>query len=117
MQRTILDKIVDLDASHYICRVLADLLNSGISYLIVYQSYFFQKYLMGYRRKTPTVLLCKSIVISIQRFQILHIIAFSTIYNSSVLFSGARVSLNHSLVPQLHILYKECKQILNNCTV
>ena len=56
---------------------------------------------MGYRRKTPAVLLCKSIVISIQWFQILHIITFSTIYNLAVLFSGARVSQNFSLVPQL----------------
>ena len=56
---------------------------------------------MGYRRKTPAVLLCKSIVISIQWFQIPHIITFSTIYNLAVLFSGARVSQNLSLVPQL----------------
>ena len=58
---------------------------------------------MGYRRKTPAVLLCKSIVISIQWFQILHIITFSTIYNLAVLFSGARVSQNFSLVPQLYV--------------
>ena len=63
---------------------------------------------MGYRRKTPAVLLCKSIVISIQWFQILHIITFSTIYNLAVLFSGARVSQSFSLVPQL----EACRQIL-----
>ena len=33
---------VDTDVTHYICRILADLLNSGRSYLIVYQSYFSQ---------------------------------------------------------------------------
>ena len=79
-----------------ICRILDDLLYSGGSYLIVYQSYVSQVH-----RKTPAVLLCKSIVISIQWFHILHIITFSTIYNSTVLFSGARVSQNLSLVPQL----------------
>ena len=42
MQRTIYDMNADTDASHYICRILANLLNSGGSYLIVYQSYFSQ---------------------------------------------------------------------------
>ena len=56
---------------------------------------------MGYRRETPALLLCKSIVISIQWFQIPHIITFSTIYNLAELFSGARVSQNLSFVPQL----------------
>ena len=73
---------------------------------------------MGYRRKTPAVLLCKSIVISIQWFQIPHIITFTTIYNLAVLFLGARVSQNHSLVPQLivyivvcfaHFIYASCR--------
>ena len=41
-KKTILDMNVDTDVSHYICRILADLLNSGRSYLIVYQSYFSQ---------------------------------------------------------------------------
>ena len=58
---------------------------------------------MGYHRKTHAVLLCKSIVISIQWFQMPHIITFSTIYNLAVLFSGARVSQNLSLVPQLYV--------------
>ena len=56
---------------------------------------------MGYHRKKPALFLCKSIVISIQWFQIPHIITFSTIHNLAVLFSGARVSQNLSLVPQL----------------
>ena len=56
---------------------------------------------MGYHRKTHAVLLCKLIVISIQWFQMPHIITFSTMYNLAVLFSGARVSQNLSLVPQL----------------
>ena len=42
MQRTILDMNADTDVSHYICRILANLLNSGRSYLIVYQSHFLQ---------------------------------------------------------------------------
>ena len=62
---------------------------------------------MGYHRKTHAVLLCKSIVISIQWFQMPHIITFSTIYNLAVLFSGARVSQNLSLVPQLVPLHKK----------
>ena len=33
---------VDTDVSHYNCRIYADLLNSGRSYSIVYQSYFSQ---------------------------------------------------------------------------
>ena len=37
---------------------------------------------------------------SIQWFQMPHLITFSTIYNLAVLFSGARVSQNLSLVPQ-----------------
>ena len=41
-QRTVLDMNVDTDVSHYICRILASLLNSGRSYFIVYQSYFSQ---------------------------------------------------------------------------
>ena len=41
-KKTILEMNVDTDVSHYICRILADLLNSGRSYLIVYQSYFSQ---------------------------------------------------------------------------
>ena len=60
---------------------------------------------MGYHRKTHAVLLCKSIVISIQWFQMPHIITFSTMYNLAVLFSGARVSQNLSLVPQLLPLF------------
>ena len=52
---------VDTDVTHYICQILADLLNSGRSYSIVYQSV-----LNGLPYKTPTVLLRKSIVISIQ---------------------------------------------------
>ena len=40
--KNILDMNVDTDVSHYICRILADLLNSGRSYLIVYLSYFSQ---------------------------------------------------------------------------
>ena len=78
MQRTVLDMNVDTDVSHYICRILANLINSGRSYLIVYQSYFSQV-LNGLLYKTPAVLLCKSIVISIQWFQIPHTITFSTI--------------------------------------
>ena len=42
MQRTILDMNADTDVSHYICRILPNLLNSGRSYLIVYKSYFSQ---------------------------------------------------------------------------
>ena len=42
MQRTILDMNVDTYVSHYICRISDDLLYSGGSYLIVYQSYFSQ---------------------------------------------------------------------------
>ena len=38
----ILDMSVDTDVNHYICRILANFLNSGRSYLIVYQSYFSQ---------------------------------------------------------------------------
>ena len=56
---------------------------------------------MGYRRKTHAVSLCKSIMSSIQWFQIHHIITFSTIYNKAVGHSGARVSPFHTLVPQL----------------
>ena len=41
-KKTILDMNVDTDLSHYICRILDDLLYSGGSYLIVYQSYFSQ---------------------------------------------------------------------------
>ena len=37
-----LDMNVDTDGSHYICRILADLLNSERSYLIIYQFYFSQ---------------------------------------------------------------------------
>ena len=59
---------------------------------------------MGYHRKTHAVLLCKSVVISIQWFQMPHIITFSTIYNLAVLFSGARVSQNLSLVLQLNVI-------------
>ena len=42
MKRTILDTNADTDVSHYICRILANLLNSGGSYSTVYQSYFSQ---------------------------------------------------------------------------
>ena len=56
---------------------------------------------MGHRRKTSAASLCNSIVTSMQRFHILHISTFLIIYYSTVLFLGARVSLNHSLVPQL----------------
>ena len=94
MQRTILDTNTDTDVNYYICRILADLLHSGRSYLIVYQSYFSQ----AFYGLPPAVLLCKSIVISIQWFQIPHIITFSNIYNLAVSFSGARVSQNLSLV-------------------
>ena len=61
----ILHKSVDTDVNHYICRILASFLNSGRSYLIVYQSYFSQV-LNRLPYKTPAGLLCKSIVISIQ---------------------------------------------------
>ena len=56
---------------------------------------------MGYRRKMHTASLCKSIMFSIQWFQIHHI-TFSTIYNKVVGLSGARVSPFHGLVPQLY---------------
>ena len=61
----------------------------------------FHKYFMGYRRKMHTASLCKSIMFSIQWFQIHHIITFSTIYNKVVGLSGAGVSPFHGLVPQL----------------
>ena len=59
---------------------------------------------MGYRRKMHAASLCKSIMFSIQWFQIHHIINFSTIYNKVVGLSGARVSPFHALVPQLIVL-------------
>ena len=59
---------------------------------------------MGYRRKTHAASLCKSIMFSIQWFQIHHIITFSTIYNKAVGLSGARVSPFHALVPQINLL-------------
>ena len=59
----------------------------------------FHKYFMGYRRKMHTASLCKSIMFSIQWFQIHHIITFSTIYNKVVGLSGAKVSPFHGLVP------------------
>ena len=62
---------------------------------------FFHKYFMGYRRKMHAASLCKSIMFSIQWFQIHRIITFSTIYNKVVGHSGARVSPFHALVPQL----------------
>ena len=42
MQRTSLDTNADTDVSHYICRILANLLNSGGIYSRVYQFYFSQ---------------------------------------------------------------------------
>ena len=42
MQITILDMSVDTNVNHYICRILANLLNSDRSYLRVYKSYFSQ---------------------------------------------------------------------------
>ena len=56
---------------------------------------------MGYRRKMHAASLCKSIMFSIQWFQIHNIINFSAIYNKVVGLSGARVSPFHGLVPQL----------------
>ena len=59
---------------------------------------------MGYRRKMHTASLRKSIMFSIQWFQIHHIITFSTIYDKVVGLSGARVSTFHVLVPQLKLI-------------
>ena len=75
----------------------------------------FHKYFMGHRRKTPAMSLCKSIMSSIQWFQMHHIITFSTIYNKAVGLSGARVSPFHALVPQLSMhLEKKRQQRLNS---
>ena len=66
---------------------------------------------MGCRRKIHAASLCKSIMFSIQWFQIHHIITFLTIYNKVVGLAGARVRPFNALVPQLMGLFSTLKNL------
>ena len=100
----------------YIPAIISNEFKPSNSILIEVIRYFinliFHKYFMGYRRKMHAASLCKSIMFSIQWFQILHIITYSTIYNKVVGLSGARVSPFHASVPQLIYLEKQLRDMV-----
>ena len=58
-------------------------------------------FLLGFRRKSTALALCKSIESAIQWFQIHNRIAFATVQNPAVYLSGARVSIFSILDPPL----------------
>ena len=60
-------------------------------------------FLLGFRRKSTALALCKSIKSAIQWFQIHHRITFASIQNPAVYLSGARVSIFSTLVPRLSV--------------
>ena len=96
IQRTILERSVDIEVSHYICRILIVLLNSGRNYSIVYQSYFSQvlngRLLFRYTKVQVGIDRDFYNVVSDTPYNYL----FNHIQFNSIL-SGARVSLYHSL--------------------
>ena len=63
-------------------------------------------FLLGFRRKSTALELCKAIESAIQWFQIHHRITFATIQNPAVYLSGARVSIFSTLVPRLSTILK-----------
>ena len=63
----------------------------------------FRRYWMGFRRKWTSVVLCKSARSAIQLVSIHYRNYFAIILNSAVYLSSARVSMFHTLVPQLFL--------------
>ena len=114
MQRTIYDMTADTDVSHYICRILANLLNSGGSYLIVYQSYFSQV-LNGLPYKNACC-----VVMQVDRdFYYPRYYFFNHIKFSHISF-GCKGEQNLSLVPQLIcvcFLYKRINDRVTHTTM
>ena len=62
--------------------------------------------LLGFRRMSTSLALCKSIESAIQLFQIYNKITFATIQNQALYLSGARVSIFFTLVPRPQRKYR-----------